>query len=149
MSTRRMIVSAHAGKSVILMDSISYAGPSDRDVFAVSASHGGRSSADIASTLPLAGVVFNDAGVGKDEAGIAGLAVLDEKGMPALTVGHETAHIGDVVDAWSGGTISHVNDAAQRLGFAPGQRMQDAVLAWFETATKGVSHIKGSDRDGR
>jgi hypothetical protein len=113
------------------MDSISYADKSDRDVFIISASHGGKSSAHIASALPLAGVVFNDAGVGKDEAGVAGLEMLDLHDMPALTVSHESAHIGDVEDAWANGTISRINGAACRAGFKVGSPMRDSVLDWL------------------
>ncbi len=117
------------------MDSISYADTSDNNVFVVSASHGGKSSAYIASPLPLAGVVFNDAGVGKDEAGVAGLSMLDARGLPALAVSHESAHIGDVEDAWAHGTISRINDSAARAGFKVGEPMRDSVLSWLNRAT--------------
>ncbi len=149
MSIRRQVISSQGETSIILMDSISYAGPSDRGAFAVSASHGGKSSAHIASGLPLAGVVFNDAGVGKNDAGIAGLAMLDETGMPALAVSHESACIGDVIDAWEHGTISRVNEAAGRLGFAVGQPVKIAVLAWFGVATAKNPGVGRSAEDGR
>ena len=49
---------------------------------AVSGSHGGRSSGRIGAAVRLRAVFFNDAGVGKDQAGLAGLAMLDEVGVP-------------------------------------------------------------------
>jgi hypothetical protein len=134
MSVRRRVVASAGGRSVVLMDSISYADKSDRDVFVISASHGGKSSAYIASVLPLAGVVFNDAGIGKDGAGIAGLEMLDAHDMPALTVSSESAHIGDVEDAWQHGTISRTNAAASRAGFKVGHLMRDSVLNWLNGA---------------
>jgi hypothetical protein len=134
MSTRKKQVASHNGHSVVLMDSISYADKADKGVFAVSASHGGKSSAHIALTLPIAGAVFNDAGVGKDAAGVAGLEMLDAKAIPAVTVSHVSARIGDVEDVWEHGVISRVNNSASTGGFVVGGKVRDQVLAWLEKA---------------
>ena len=40
-------------------------------------------------------MILNDAGVGRDEAGIAALAYLDALGIAAATVSHESCRIGD------------------------------------------------------
>ena len=53
---------------VILVDSITQVRDEDAGAIVVAASHGGRSSAEFAMTLPLAAIFFNDAGVGKDNA---------------------------------------------------------------------------------
>jgi hypothetical protein len=58
------------------MDTITEAGPDDAGEVVVSGSHGGTSSGSFALAAPLRLAVFNDAGVGKDEAGIAALAML-------------------------------------------------------------------------
>jgi hypothetical protein len=113
---------------VLVMDSITLVTADDAGAIVVSGSHGGRSSAHFACEVPLALVVFNDAGVGKDGAGIAGLALLQRAGMPACTVGHDSARIGDALDAWHAGVISHVNAAAAALGLAPGAALQAVVL---------------------
>jgi hypothetical protein len=134
MSVRRKLVASAGDRSIVLMDSISYADRSDQGAFVISASHGGKSSAHIACLLPLAGVVFNDAGIGKNNAGIAGLEMLDAHNMPALTVSNESAHIGDVEDAWQHGTISRTNSAATRAGFKVGQLLRESVLNWLDEA---------------
>jgi hypothetical protein len=134
MAIRKKEVARRGNHAVILMDSISYAGKGDDGVFAISASHGGKSSAHVALTFPISGVVFSDAGVGKDEAGIAGLALMDEKCVPAVAVCHLSAHIGDVEDIWANGVVSHVNKAAASAGFYVGVRLQVAVLGWLDRA---------------
>jgi hypothetical protein len=76
-------------------------------------------------------VFFNDAGVGKDDAGVAALAMLDAEGTPAGAVDHRSARIGDARDAWLGGVLSHVNAAARRLGLTPGEPLRAAVTRAF------------------
>ena len=99
----------------------------------VSGSHGGTSSGEFALALPLRLVFFNDAGVGKDEAGIAALAMLQARGVPAVAVAHASARIGDALDAWQHGVISHVNDAAHALGLHVGQSCSLAsACCWSE-----------------
>lgn len=127
----RETVAEKGGRQLVLMDSISYAGPEDRGVFAVSASHGGKSSSDIAGATGIAGAVFNDAGVGKDAAGIAGLALLERQGMLAVAVSFQSARIGDARDTWESGIISHANAPAVAAGFRVGMRVQDALNAWL------------------
>jgi len=72
-------------------------------------------------------VFFNDAGGGKDDAGIAALAMLQARAIAAAAVAHSSARIGDALDAWQHGVISHVNEAARRLGLHAGERVQAAV----------------------
>ena len=120
-------VATCGSRTVVLMDSISYVDATDAGQIVVSGSHGGLSSARYAVEYPLAACFLNDAGVGKDNAGIASLARLDEVGLACATYGSQSARIGDSADAWSCGVISHVNRTAGALGFAPGERVADAV----------------------
>lgn len=69
-------VAAGPGGRVLIIDSITKVDARDEGVIVVSASHGGVSSGEFALAVPLRAVFFNDAGVGKDEAGIAALAML-------------------------------------------------------------------------
>jgi hypothetical protein len=112
---------------VVLRDSIAETGPGDAGAVVVSGSHGGISAARSALALPLAAVVFNDAGIGKDGAGVAGLALLDGVGMPAFAVRHDSARIGDAADTLASGVVSMANTAAARCGVRPGQSARDAV----------------------
>lgn len=115
------------GGSVLLMDSITRVAAQDAGAIVVSASHGGVSSGEFALEVPLKAVFFNDAGVGKDGAGIAALAMLQARNVAAGTVAHTSARIGDAQDAWDCGVVSHVNEAALLLGIEPGQALRVAL----------------------
>ena len=93
------VVSSEKGR-VVIMDSITKVTPDDAGANVVSASHGGASSGEFALEVPLSSVFFNDAGVGKEGAGIAALATLEARGIAAGTVSHESAKIGDSQDMW-------------------------------------------------
>src|SRR5947207_14130341 len=109
---------------IILTDSITKLTPDDAGAIVVSASHGGVSSGELALAFPLTAVFFNDAGIGKDNAGIAALEMLQKKGIAAGTVSHSSARIGDSADMWSHGVISHVNLAAGKLGLKAGSNLR-------------------------
>ncbi|MFN0183829.1 MAG: hypothetical protein ACKVQR_08435 [Aquabacterium sp.] len=111
------------------MDSITQADAAeDAGAIVVCGSHGGRSSGEFALAVPLALVVFNDAGIGRDDAGIAALAMLDAQGRAAATVSHDSARIGDAQDAWAQGRLSRVNAAAWALGLREGAALAGALL---------------------
>lgn len=120
-------VSKVAGHPIVLMDSITSATAEDAGAIVVSASHGGTSSGEFALRVPLAGVFFNDAGIGKDGAGVMALAMLQERAIPAAAVSHASARIGDAADMWENGRISRVNRAAAELGIDVGDALKDAV----------------------
>ncbi|HUA54805.1 MAG TPA: hypothetical protein VMB81_21685 [Candidatus Sulfotelmatobacter sp.] len=93
----------------------------------VAASHGAIYAAYLAARSGGRAVILNDASVGRDAAGISGLAYLAGFGMPAATVAHDSAHIGDGADMLARGRISHVNAPAEALGVAPGQSCRVAA----------------------
>jgi len=115
------------GGAVLIMDSITKVAPEDAGAIVVSASHGGASSGEFALEVPLKAVFFNDAGGGKDGAGIAALAMLQARGVAGGTVAHTSARIGDAQDMWECGVISHLNDSARRLGLAVGEPLRGAL----------------------
>lgn len=123
----KTIVAEGPGGRVIAMDSITQAAPEDAGAFVVSGSHGGASSGEFALRTPLKGAFFNDAGVGKDNAGVVALGMLQARGIPAGTVAHTSARIGDARDAWENGVLSKCNEAAAKLGFVPGSRLKSVL----------------------
>ena len=135
----KQTVAHESNRPVILVDSITKVDQGDEGAVVVSGSHGGRSSGEFALAVPFAAVFFSDAGIGKDEAGIAGLAMLDERGTPSCAVGHETGRIGDAADMWEHGVVSRVNRAAAARGAAPGMTVREAaaVLARQAGAREG------------
>ena len=90
----------------------------------VSGSYGGRYNAFNAAKWGVRGVIMNDAGIGKDNAGIVGLEYLDRIGLAAATADAQTCHIGDGDHMLVHGIISHVNRTATALGCSPGQSVR-------------------------
>ena len=129
----KRIVAERGGRKVILLDSISHVDASDAGHVVVSGSHGGTSGGEFARQHKLAAVFLNDAGGGKDEAGIAALAMLESAGVPAGTVSHTSARIGDAEDTWQHGVLSHLNASAAKCGLRHGESLRDAVMRLLET----------------
>lgn len=127
----KQVAARSATGRVLLIDSITQLEVDDAGAIVVAGSHGGTSSGEVACAMPLAAVFFNDAGVGKDAAGIAALAMLQRIGVPAGTVAHSSARIGDARDAWDGGVISQLNQAARAGGLRVGEPLQAALRAWL------------------
>ena len=114
-------------RSLRVVDSITELGPQDAGCLAVSGSHGGISSARYAlAARPLLSV-FNDAGVGKDQAGLAALPFLQGHGLAACTVSHASARIGEAASTLADGVISHANPLVHALGARVGERCLQLV----------------------
>ena len=91
----------------------------------VAGSHGGVIAAYLGAKAAVHALILNDAGVGKDRAGIAGLVYLEAIGMAAAAVDCMSARIGDSRSMWETGVISHVNVVAARMGVARGMSVQE------------------------
>jgi hypothetical protein len=110
-----------------VIDSITQLQPADAGCIALSGSHGGLSSSRYAiAARPLLSV-FNDAGVGKDAAGIAGLAELQAAGLAACAVSHTSARIGQADSTLADGVVSHANAAARELGIETGVALRGQI----------------------
>jgi hypothetical protein len=104
---------------VVIMDSITKVTPEDK----------GASSGEFALEVPLKLVLFNDAGVGKNDAGIAALAMLAKRGVASASISHTSGMIGDAQDMWDHGVISRVNPQAAALGLVVGKDVKSQVAA--------------------
>ncbi len=113
--------------TVRIVDSITELGPQDAGCLAISGSHGGISSARFAAASRPLLSVFNDAGVGLDAAGIAGIDWLASQGLAACAVAHTSARIGVAQSTLDHGIISHVNARARALGAQPGRACRDLI----------------------
>jgi len=116
-------------RDLLLLDTITAIDDSCAGAVIVSGSHGGVSSSGFverAAARPRA-VLFNDAGVGKDRAGIVALERLEALGVACATYSHDSARIGDAGDGYENGVVTHANAAAQRAGVSVGARVRDAV----------------------
>lgn len=125
--------------NLVVADSVTKLPKRGFDAVLVVGSHGGVYAAAVAASEHPRGVIFNDAGIGLDEAGVAGLDWLDRLGCPACAVSADTARIGWGSDMLARGILSRVNGFAARLGCRAGQPCADAALllmaapAWLGT----------------
>lgn len=134
--------------TVIVLDSVTHLTPAHHGQVIVAASHGGLYSAQLAAAGGARAVILNDAGVGLDNAGIAGLELLDAIELAAATVSHLTARIGDGQDTITSGIISAVNTAALSLGCRVGQPCRAAVEA-LRSANPPVAQVDLKDEARR
>jgi hypothetical protein len=110
-----------------IVDSITQLDASDAGCIAISGSHGGLSSARYAlAARPLLSV-FNDAGGGLDNAGLAALDFLQAHGLAACTVAHHSARIGEARSTLATGVVSGTNAGASALGIQAGSTCQQVV----------------------
>lgn len=130
---RKDVVLETSRGRVVIMDSITKVTPDDKGSIVVAASHGGASSGEFALEVPLDVVVLNDAGIGKDDAGIAALDMLQQRGVAGATVSHNSARIGDSLDMWETGVISRVNTVAKARGLSEKQSLRDAISGLLES----------------
>ncbi len=82
----------------------------------------------------LRGIIGVDAGIGRNEAGIAGLRVADTHRVPAAAVSVFSCDMCDGRSVWTEGVISRMNEAAAALGAAPGQGVPAAAEALLRGA---------------
>ena len=83
-------------------------------------SHGGVSAARFALDVRAALYVFNDAGGGKEQAGVAGLDLLEAASIAAICVSHDSARIGEAGGKRSQATAPTAAWPSQRRGWPSG-----------------------------
>jgi hypothetical protein len=114
--------------AILTADSVTELGPEARGAVLVAGSHAGRIAAYYASRAGVHAAILNDAGIGKEEAGVAGLAALEAVGMAAAAADCATARIGDGADALARGVVSRANALAAACGVVPGMPVRDAAV---------------------
>jgi len=119
-------------RAMVLVDSASLVTAEDIGAIIVTGSHGGLVGGDPKKALRAEGfaAVFNDAGIGKDDAGIARLPALDDRGIAAFAVAAASARIGDARSTLCDGVISRVNQTAASRGARTGQHAKEICLRW-------------------
>jgi autotransporter-associated beta strand protein len=111
------------------LDSASLVLPEHKDAIVVTGSHGGLLGGrpETALKYDVLGALYNDAGIGIDEAGTSRLPALDARGIAAATVSAASARIGDARSTYQDGIISRVNARAASLGLREGISTRDFV----------------------
>lgn len=111
----------------VLAHSITKLGTDAADAVIVCGSHGGVYSGYLAAKSAARAVVLNDAGVGKDAAGIGALPYLEALDIAAACAAHSSCRIGDAHDMMARGIISHANALATAVGVSVGQSCAEAA----------------------
>jgi len=117
----------------------------------VTGSHGGVYPGSLAIKARVRALIVHDAGIGREEAGIASLALLDAAGIAAAAVSHLTARVGDTADMLARGRISRTNAAAASCGVAEGMPCAEAAerlraAEWRQTEVAAVAEGRTVER---
>ena len=116
-------------EGVLLLDSLGDLNADNASPILVCASHCG-DNGTFARKLKICrvkAVFLNNAGIGKNQAGISGLPHYAAEGILACAVNHNSAEIGIARDTWESGIISHTNTLAGEAEIQPGESVQEAV----------------------
>jgi hypothetical protein len=103
-------------------------GPENVNDLVFNGSHGGLVGSKPAIPAIVLAVFYNDAGFGKNGAGVSRLPWLERNGIAAATVSATSARIGVGMDTYSCGLISHANAQAVDFGIKPGMQAMDAAM---------------------
>mgnify|MGYP001812286358 CR=1 FL=1 len=111
----------------ITLDSVTHLTDEHRGSASYCASHGGIYAGYYAAKMGVGAVILNDAGIGREMAGIAGLDLLGALGVAAAAVSHRSARIGDGADGVARGVLSTVNEVAAGMGLKGGMACRAAL----------------------
>jgi len=112
---------------IVVLDSVVLLTEANKGCVAFCASHGGDYAGYFAAKMGVSAVILNDAGIGKEAAGLAGVKMLDKLGVPSATVSHRSARIGDGKDGAARGVLSFVNSTAAQQGLKVGMTCASAL----------------------
>ena len=127
MQEEKKVVQEEGWGKVIILNSAVQVGPDGTGQVLVVGSHGSELAARyVVRYLPF-GVILNDAGKGKNNAGISGLSILESMYILGATVDCMTARIGEGHDNYYSGIISAVNDKAKAAGVNIGMTAIEAA----------------------
>jgi hypothetical protein len=132
---RREIAGAGRGKvRVMALDSNGLVLPEDAGHVVVTGSHGGLlgNRPETAVKAQVLAALYNDAGIGADEAGISRLPALEARGIAGACVSCFSARIGDAMSTWKDGYVSALNPHAASRGGRIGQSAREFVAAMLE-----------------
>jgi len=115
------------GKTITITDSITFLNESNIGDIVVCGSHGGVSAGHYAQKFHLKAVIFNDAGIGKNNAGIKSLDSLSDAGILACTVDCMSAEIFNGRDVLENGVITVCNQLATSRNINVKMTVKEAI----------------------
>ena len=120
----------------LILDSVTHLSAEHHGAVAYCGSHAGIYAAYYAAYKGLAAVILNDAGIGRERAGVAGLALLEKLGVPGGAISHLSARIGEGQDGVARGVLTTINGPARNLGLDVGMACKDALALLMRAAPK-------------
>jgi hypothetical protein len=124
-------------RDIVLADTATKLGADAEGTVIVAGSHGARYAAYLTLKVHPRAVIHHDAGIGRDSAGIAVIALAERLSVAAATASHATCRIGDAVDMITRGRISHANAPARSLGVREGMPCREAALLLVAARASG------------
>lgn len=115
------------GRLVVCADSIYFGLPEDNRNVLVTAGHFGISAMPYARRCKPFGFICSDGGKGRDEAGMAGMAVAAAEGIAGATVDGRMAKMGDGMSTYNDGIISGANSISLAAGVKVGMSTKEAA----------------------
>jgi hypothetical protein len=129
-TNREVMHEGPGGRRIVCTDSIAFGLPEDRGRSVLcTAGHTGRSAVPYLRRVAPWGFICSDGGRGKDDSGVAGLAIVEADGLAGATVDARTARMGDGHSTYFDGVVSAVNRHAARRGVKVGQPAREAAQA--------------------
>jgi len=115
------------GLPITVTNSITFLNESNAGDIVVCGSHGGLSAGKFAQRYRVKAVFFNDAGIGKNNAGVKGLELLNDAGIIACTADCMSAEIFNGQDVLDNGIISVCNQLAKNRKIQEKMTVKEAV----------------------
>ena len=130
------IIKQFGYRKIVVADSVTAADDENRGDILVCGSHCGANVGQIAVAGKIGAMIGNDAGMGRNNAGISGFALCDTNGIPVAAVASMTAMIGSGVSTYEEGIVSAVNVKAAKLGVAEGMTARHAADRFLQSFTE-------------
>ena len=130
-------------EGVVLLNSLGDLNPSNTSPILVCGSHcgGNRNLAGHVKNCHVKAVFLNNAGVGKNQAGVRGLTHYEAENVMACAVDNYSAEIGIACDTYASGIISHTSTQAETIGIQIGNSVKEAIakiISHRSSAQEGV-----------
>lgn len=131
-------------EGVVLLDSLGDLQPGNTSPILVCGSHcgGNRALAQQVKNCHIKAVFLNNAGIGKNQAGVRGLMHYEAEDILACAVDRNSAEIGIASDTWQCGMISHLNPRAETAGIQIGDSVKEAVAKIRDIIGQSLSKTK-------
>ncbi len=113
--------------TVLIYDSVTKLPDEAQGAVVIGGSHAAVYAAYMSAKYGCRAAIHHDAGIGFEEAGVAGLAYAQKLGMAMAAAATASARIGDGQHLYARGIISRANALAAKCGVMPGMTCKEAA----------------------